>query len=142
MRARLLGHKEWLEIEPIDRQNLLTDGGDAPAGAIARLPALRLKAQLEEERENTRAPGQGGAGLPVLATATFLARDVRRAGWQPADGDRVIQIDATRNADERPVNWYVTTPRFSGKTHYDNELVIVQLMDRPPSRATSEGLIP
>lgn len=140
-RARLLGHKELLTIEPIDRENTPFDTlAGEPIGNIARGEAITLPAQLETTTESSRTPGQGGARRPVVATAGFLTADVDAAGWSPANGDRVVQVADTKGGRSRAVNWYVQIPQLSGKTHYGNELVVVELVDRDPVRLGSEGI--
>lgn len=141
MRARLIGHKERLTIQPIDRAGTHVDPETRePYANTTRAAALELVAQLEEGDRNVRGPGGQGANVRVQAVATFLTREVRAAGWSPADGDRVVQVANCDGSDARVVNWYVTGPRYTGKTRYGNELVIVGLTDRNPARRASEGL--
>lgn len=141
MRARLIGHKERLTIRPIDRAGTHVDPETRePYANLARGASLELVAQLEEGDRNVRQAGQAGANVRVQAVATFLTREVKAAGWTPADGDQVVQVANCDGSDARAVAWYVTGPRYTGKTRWGNELVVVGLTDRNPGRRASEGL--
>ena len=141
MRARLIGHKERLTIQPIDRPGTPTDTeAEEPYANIGRGASLQLVAQIEEGDRNVRGPGQGGSRISVQQVATFLTREVKAAGWSPADGDRIVAVEDCNGANARVVNWYVTGARYTGKTRYGNELVIVGLTDRNPTRRQTEGL--
>lgn len=140
MRARLVGHLELVTIEPISRASTHVDAdADEPYGGIARAVQIQLLAQVREDRRNERRPGQGGASLPVAMRLAFLTRSVRGAGWTPADGDHVVQLADRRGGNPVAVSLYVQGPRFSGKTRYDNELVMLDLVARK-SRQPNEGL--
>ena len=139
MRARLVGHCETLTIEPIDRAGtFVDDDADEPYAAIGRSTVVRILAQVEDVLRNRRAPNQGGARLPTTLSVTFLTRDLKAKGYEPADGD-LVTARTSRHGVTTQLNLYVAGPKFAGATHYGNELVICDLSARDP-RQSNEGL--
>lgn len=141
MRARLIGHCEWVTISPIARDAMLIDDlADEPYSGIARGPSVELLAQVSEISRNTRRPSQSGAKIPARLSLTFLTRDVRASGWNPKDGDLIVSIQGKRRTyDPRPLSLYVQAARFSGKDSCGGQLVLMDAVSRD-GRQPNEGL--
>lgn len=142
MPARLIG-PELLTIEPIDRAATSTDPLSLEATpAIARKASVVVRAQLDEVDTNRRRPSQGGAKLTGQYDVTFLAVDLARLGYEPADGDLITTITDIRGNNARTVHLYMQGMHRSGKdsTAPRGQLVVGQLGNRPASRTQDEGI--
>jgi len=139
-RARLIGYCEQLTIEPIDRPGTHVDAlAEEPYAGISRNTAVVLLAQVDDGRRNARQPSQGGAKLATTLSLTFLTRDVKAKGWEPADGDRLVLRAGTRGQNPRKLNLYLTRIKYSGSTSCGHELVTMDAVGRDP-RQSNEGL--
>lgn len=139
-RARLLGHVQRVTVEPINRANTQVDElAGEPFTNIARDAQVVARCQLDTSRENDRSAGQGGARRKIQGAITFLTRELRGV-WEPADGDRIVLVADEDGSNARVVNWYLRGTHFQGKTRRGNELIVADVTDRQPARASSEGL--
>lgn len=140
MRARLI-NPELVTIRPIARADTRVDTLAAePALHQARGAEVQVLAQVDTSRENLRQPSQGGANLRVGVLLTFLRSEVDAAGWEPADGDLVVSIANRDGSQAREVRWYLQGPQHLAKEHHRAKLLTMDVVDRPPSRARTEGL--
>jgi hypothetical protein len=140
VRARLINPQQ-LTISPISRAAIQADPlTDEPLGAIPRGTAVQLLGQLEEVRNNVRAPGRGGAQIPAIYTLTFRRVDLVRLAYWPLDGDRVTSVADRRGNNPRSLNVYVQAATQDGLEHTGPKLITVELVTRPPSREVVEGV--
>lgn len=140
MRARLI-NPELVTIRPIARSTTRLDALAAePALHQARAAEVTVKAQVDTSRENLRQGGQGGATLKVGVLLTFLRSEVEASGWEPSDGDLVVSIANVDGSQERSVRWYLQGPQHLAKERHRAKLITMDVVDRPPSRAHTEGL--
>lgn len=140
MRARLI-NPEQLTIQPINRSALRVDAlALEPSARIDREAALTIKGQVDETDRNRRQPGQGGATVSQRAIVTFLSADLARLGYSPEAGDLITTISDEDGTNARPVRWYVQEAHATGKERRRPRLVQVQVSDRMPGRASTEGI--
>lgn len=140
MRGRLI-NKQKLTIRPIDRAGTEVDPeSEAPRGHLARDPEITVFAQVDELANNTRRPGQGGANLDLVASLTFYRTDLVKLGWEPRDGDLVVQIANRHGKDARPVRWYLQAAVQSGVEYHNRHLITATASLRPQSRKRQEGV--
>lgn len=140
MRARLINPRR-VTIQPIDRAGTVRDDlAGEPIGRIARSANVQLLAQFDELGNNMRRPGPGGPQVDAVGALTFRRADLVRLGYQPADGDLLIEVADRRGNNGRTVRLYLQGPTDHGEEHHGPKLVTCALATRTAARAKVEGV--
>lgn len=139
MRPRLIG-PELIEVERVSRSavELDPDTGE-PVGPIARTARFEVLVQVDQVRENERRPTLAGPEVPTTYRCTGRRSDFDRAGWEPADGDRIVARKQRNGTDRRPCDLYVVGPDDTGKILSGRSLVQFEAVSRS-ARIQREGL--
>lgn len=134
MRMRLI-HPVVLRVAPLDRATHPRDGVARRAQIRpVYLDAVEIEAQLDWARHDDRgSDGLSGADITHVADATVRMEDLRRLGWTPQRGDRVLSIvDCDGCPDMAQV--YVATATPTAMWAGGASAVVIRLEDRHPGR--------
>ena len=113
--------------------------GDVVTGAVSRrVLGRRLSRQITLRGivEYVRASKQmdGGTARDNRSATLYLdPRDCDEANWEPAHGDRLVQVTWNDNGRVQPVNLYLDQPEPIGA----GGVYRIALRDRSPGRVTA-----
>lgn len=139
MRPRLIG-PELIEVERVARASVELDPDTGePVGPIARSAVIEVRVQIEQVRENERRATLAGPEAPTTYRITGRRLDLDRAGWEPADGDRIVARKGLRGEDRRLCDLYVVSPTDTGKILSGRSLIQFDAVSRT-ARTQREGL--
>ena len=139
MRPRLIG-AELIEVERVSRSAVEVDPDTGePVGPIARATRFEVPVQIDQVRENERRPTLAGSEVPTTYRITGRRIDFDRAGWEPADGDRIVARKQRDGNDRRPCDLYVVGPDDTGKIMTGRSLIQFEAASRT-GRFQREGI--